>query len=106
AEGSSVARRRSSKVAGSNVSTAMRPAQPTSEAEITKRRFEYKAVSLTRGNLGPLPVAQKQRRCGGTMSFQQAPSQWNLQLCLMDRTALGRWPCPFCAPEEAGRVPG
>src|SRR5258708_20122394 len=31
----------------------MRPAQPTSAAEITKRRFEYKAVSLTNGIPAP-----------------------------------------------------
>src|SRR5262249_24466844 len=41
---------------GRSVSTPIRPAHPTSKAEITKRRFEYKAVSWI-GNPGP-PVAQ------------------------------------------------
>src|SRR5438105_12282737 len=80
----------------------MRPAQPTSEAEITKRRLKYKAVSLTSGNPGPPPVAQKQRRCGGTMSVQNAPSQRKLQPCLTGRHLEKPLPHPpFSAATDA-----
>src|SRR5262245_45994966 len=53
AESSSLASSRCSSVGGSSANTAIRPAHPTSEAEITKRRFEYKALSPQIGNLGP-----------------------------------------------------
>src|SRR4030095_17198557 len=53
AERSAIASSRSSRVGGSSASTPIRPAHPMSEAEITKRRFEYKALSPSIGNLGP-----------------------------------------------------
>jgi hypothetical protein len=53
AESSALASSRSSSVGGSSANTPIRPAHPTSEAEITKRRFEYKALSPKIGNHGP-----------------------------------------------------
>jgi hypothetical protein len=53
AESSALASSRSSRVGGSSASTPTRPAHPMSEAQITKRRFEYKALSPSIGNLGP-----------------------------------------------------
>src|SRR6266566_4054352 len=50
-----------------------------------KTQVRIQGRLLTRGNPGPPPVAQKQRRCGGTMSVQNAPSQRNLQPCLTGR---------------------
>src|SRR5437016_10655320 len=50
-----------------------------------KTQVRIQGRLLTSGNLGPPPVAQKQRRCGGTMSVQNTPSQRNLQPCLTGR---------------------
>ena len=56
-ENSALASSRSSRVGGSSANTPIRPAHPTREAEITKRRFEYKARLLDRKSRPP--VAQK-----------------------------------------------
>jgi hypothetical protein len=78
AESSALARSRSSSVGGSNASTPIRPAHPTSEAEITKRRFEYKALSPSIGNLGPpccpktTPLWRDYVRLGGLIPVELA----------------------------------
>src|SRR5262245_47752101 len=68
----------SSRASGYNASTPTTLANATREADATKRKFEYKA-HLLRTELRPPNLAQKQRRCGGTMSAQWAWSSgtWN-----------------------------
>src|SRR5262249_27429350 len=68
----------SSRASGYNGSTPTTLANATREADATKRKFEYKA-HLLRTELRPPNLAQKQRRCGGTMSAQWAWSSgtWN-----------------------------
>src|SRR5262249_56208193 len=59
------------RASGYNASTPTTLANATREADATKRKFEYKA-HLLRTELRPPNLAQKQRRCGGTMSAQWA----------------------------------
>jgi hypothetical protein len=75
---SALATSSSSRASGYNASTPTTLANATREADATKRKFEYKA-HLLRSEFRPPNLAQKQRRCGGTMSVQGARSSgtWN-----------------------------